>query len=88
MKGTQEELTKCEEEITKLNESVKAKNVVVQKLQKVGRSYRMKYEEATKELEELKESTQVYVQPNTVCSAMLTSNTCYLPHSWFFEVLQ
>ena len=69
LKATQEELAKCEEEINKLNESMKAKAVVVQKLQKVGRSYRMKYEEATKELEELKESTQVRAQHCALCIA-------------------
>ena len=59
LKETQEELAKCQDEMAKLNESVKSKSVVVQKLQKVGRSYRMKFEETSKELEELKESTQV-----------------------------
>ena len=68
LKETQEELAKCQDEIAKLNESVKSKSVVVQKLQKVGRSYRMKFEETSKELEELKESAQVV----TLCAMQVS----------------
>ena len=60
-KELQEKLAKSEEELAKANEAVKSKTIVVQKLQKLGRSYRMKYEESSKELEELKESSQVRV---------------------------
>lgn len=84
LKGTQEELAKCEEEIAKLNESVKSKNVVVQKLQKVGRSYRMKYEEATKELEDLKESTQVCVQHCVLCNVCIALSIYCLLYRRFF----
>lgn len=58
-KELEEKLAKSEEELAKANEAVKSKTVFVQKLQKLGRSYRMKFEDASKELEELKESTQV-----------------------------
>lgn len=61
LKEVQEELTNTKEEINKTNETLKSKNIMVQKLQKVGRSYRMKYEEATKELEELKNTTVVCI---------------------------
>ena len=60
LKEAQEELTKAKEELATTNESLKSKTTVVQKLQKLGRSYRMKFEEATKELEELKEATLVH----------------------------
>lgn len=61
VKKLEEDLAKSEEELSKTNEALKSKNVAVQKLQKIGRSYRMKYEDATKELQELKESTQVWL---------------------------
>ena len=77
-KELQEKLAKSEEELAKANEAMKSKTIVVQKLQKLGRSYRMKFEESSKELEELKESTQVRICPYTMCvCAYVHVRACY-----------